>query len=131
MGKATAEGTLAGGCTITVHPHHGDSGFVFTAILAEQVLWKGQRKPVTPLLRRSCRPDGRRASRGVLALIPFQFHSITGSGPVEAGKHGGAIVRMNRFQQMGSWIILGGRKFPWLLCASEVRVGPLVWLWRR
>jgi hypothetical protein len=65
---------------------------------------------------------------GLVVWDRRQRYRIDG-GQSQAGKYGGAIVRMTLFQQMGSWIILSGRKFPWLLCASEVRVGPLDWVW--
>ena len=71
---------------------------------------------------------GIRAGFGCLGQTPTVQNRW---GRSQAGKYGGAIVRMTLFQQMGSWIILSGRKFPWLLCASEVRVGPLDWVWRR
>ena len=59
----------------------------------------------------------------------FLFTWLQALGPVEAGKYAGAIVRMTLFQQMDGWIILSGREFPFLPCASEVTVAPFVWLW--
>jgi hypothetical protein len=85
----------------------------------------------------SMRCEGSGAGLTAVGLYGEFWHSFLSIshhhrlGSVEAGKYGGAIVRMNLFQQMGRWIIVSGRKFPLLLCASEVRVGPLVCLWRR